>query len=186
MKRTPRTWPTFAAELLAARAALRLPTEVGLAIRADRRRLGLSQRSYATRRRLTAAMVARLESRAGDLKLADVIRGLEGTPFMLCLCHRPDEDDSGALAQLSPSDQVSLTDGQPSQVPPEPVSARFWPREELVARVRSGTRRFPAHHTAWQVDRPPLWWWYAEATYAYAKPPHWYAPRPGRSRHEAS
>ncbi|WP_392543077.1 hypothetical protein [Oryzobacter telluris] len=128
MTRTPRTWPTFAAGLLAARASLRLPDEVGLAIRADRRRLGLSQRAYATRRQLSAALVARLETRAGDLKLADVIRGLDGTQFALCLCHRPDQGESPALAQ----------------------------------------------------------WWYSEATCAYAKPPHWYAPRIGRRRDEAS
>ncbi len=174
MNPTPRTWPTFAAELVAARAGLRLPDEVGLAIRADRRRLGLGQRAYAARRRLTAAMVARLETRAGDLKLSDVIRGLESTAFVLCLCHRPDVGESAAAATARPRSV------------PIPVSPASWPRAELIARVRSGSRRFPAHHPAWQVDTPPLWWWNTEATYAYAKAPNWYAPRVTRWEDEAS
>lgn len=43
-------WPTFAAEVLNARASLRLDEEVGLAFRADRQRLGVSQRAYAVHR----------------------------------------------------------------------------------------------------------------------------------------
>ena len=174
MEPTPRTWPTFAAELVEARACLQLPDEVGLAIRADRRRLGLSQRAYATRRRLTAAMVARLETRAAELKLRDVIRGLEGTDFVLCLCRRVDGGEVAATTMAPPTWTAT------------PVPPSFWPRAELLARVRSGTRRFPAHHPAWQVDRPPLWWWNTEATYAYAVRPNWYAPRTLPWQDEAS
>ncbi len=42
--------PTVARELNAARAALTVPREVGLAVRAHRRRLRLGQRGYARRR----------------------------------------------------------------------------------------------------------------------------------------
>ena len=45
-----RMWPTFAAEVLSARASLRLGDEIGLAFRAERQRLGLSQRAYAAHR----------------------------------------------------------------------------------------------------------------------------------------
>lgn len=205
MSPTPRTWPTFAAELLAARATLRLPDEVGLAIRADRHRLHLSQRAYAVRRRMSSAMVARLETRSGELKLDDVIRALDGTAFVLCLCHRGGEGESPALAGSVPQHEVPRHDpgtGPPTTpghvepsgptpvrprgadtagigptTAPTPVSPCFWPRSELVARVRDGSRRFPAHHHTAQVSRPPLWWWYSEATWAYAKEPNWYAPR---------
>lgn len=167
MTTKPLTFPTFAAELLAARAALRLPDEIGLAIRADRSRLRLSQRAYAARRSLTAATVARLETRAGDLKLSDVIRALESTPFVLRLCHRPeDADDAAASANAGVRDGAT------------PVPVTYWPRTELVVRVRTGNRRFPAHRRTRQVDHPPLWWWNAEGTDAFAKEPNWYAPRP--------
>ena len=45
MPNRPRSWPTFAAEVLRARESLQLADEVGLALRADRQRLGLSQRA---------------------------------------------------------------------------------------------------------------------------------------------
>lgn len=158
MTPTSRTWPTFAAELVVARARLDLFQEIGLAVRADRRRARLSQRAYALRRGFTSAFVARLETRAADLKLGDVVRALEGTAFVLRLCHRtPEGDDAGG--------QVGVVD------------PGFWPRTDLLARTRDSSRRFPPHHPTEQVTRPPLWWWNREATWAYAKEPNWYAPR---------
>ena len=205
MKRTGRTWPTFAAELLRARATLRLGDEVGLAIRADRSRLGLSQRAYAAERGLTEAAVIRLESAADSMKLGDVVSALSGTAFMLCLCHRPPDvqADAGALAADSAMpdtrESASAPAGpagrswppDPSDPPapadtPAPVHPAFWPRAELVARVRGGRRRFPAHHVTEQVTYPPNWWWYSESTQAGAVPPHWYAPRYSQRRRSAS
>jgi hypothetical protein len=168
MKPDAMTWPTFARELLRARATLHLGTEVGLALRADRRRLGLSQRGYAEHRGRTPSAVARLETAALDMKVADVVAALEGTPFMLCLCHRPVTEP--AAADALPAPRAASTE-------PRPVHPAFWPRAELIARVRGGRRRFPAHHEAAQVSSGPPWWWDAESTRAGAKPPNWYAPR---------
>ena len=220
MKRTGRTWPTFAAELLRARAGLRLGDEVGLAIRADRSRLGLSQRAYAAERGLTEATVIRLESAADSMKLGDVVRALSGTAFVICLCHRPPDGNTGAGALKAegaprepaaptpahergdgpPSLATSLTDpadpSAPRSVPrpeppdppepPTPVHPTFWPRAELVARVRGGRRRFPAHHVTDQVSYPPNWWWYSESSRAGTVPPDWHAPRYSQQRRSAS
>ncbi|GAA4407245.1 hypothetical protein GCM10023168_23080 [Fodinibacter luteus] len=209
-------WPTFAAELIDARASLRLADEVGLAVRADRRRLGMSQRAYAAHRGLTLSAVIRLESAAGGMKLADVVAALDGTAFVLCLCHRPPSDEpapaaavpvlpdpavrqppattaleTGSLARARPTaaPPPGPTDpatqpppAPPLQPPPDPpaprpVSPAFWPRSELIARVRGGGRRFPAHHDTEQVSSAPPWWWYAESSRAGTVPPDWYAPR---------
>ena len=88
-------WPTFAAEVLAARASLRLGDEVGLALRADRQRLGLSQRAYSVHRGWTLGTVIRLETAADAVKLGDVVDALSDTPFQLCLCHRPPHHEPG-------------------------------------------------------------------------------------------
>jgi len=161
----PMTYPTFVRELLVARAGLTLAAQVGLAVRADRRRLRMSQRRYACHRGWSPSRVVRLESGAGELKLADVEAALEGTRHVLALCHRPPSGPEGP----TPVGGVGL---------PVPVVAEDWPRTELVARVRDGSRRFPAHHDTRQVDIPPLWWWSAESTIAGSRAPDWYAPRP--------
>ncbi len=167
MALTPMTYPTFARELLAARAALTLPDEVGLAVRADRRRLGLSQRSYATRRGWPLSRVIRLESGAAAVKLGEVVTALEGTDYVLALCRRATDPGDG------PEDDP----GEGAAALPVPVPPNAWRRSELIARVRGNSRRFPAHHDAEQVDMPPTWWWYAEATRAGTIAPHWYAPQ---------
>ncbi len=207
----PRSWPTFAAEVLSARESLQLADEVGLALRADRQRLGLSQRAYAARRGWTLATVIRLESAAGAMKLGDVDAALEETPFQLCLCHRPPTDDLGPTAPTAP-DPPAAADGEPAPAPapapasptsapsttparptvptepptPHPVHPAYWPRAELVARVRGGSRRFPAHHVTEQVGEAPPWWWYAESSRAGSVSPDWYAPQYTRRRPPAS
>jgi hypothetical protein len=169
-------WPTFAAELLAARASLDLSTEVGLALRADRHRLAMSQREYAAHRSWTLATVIRLETAAADMKLRDVVDALEGTPFLLSLCHRP-PNASEAAGQI-PTDGPAHDTGTPAvDQSPDPVHPAFWPRAELIARVRGGGRRFAAHHVTEQVSSPPPWWWYAESSRAGTVAPDWYAPR---------
>lgn len=208
MEWKPRMWPTFAAELLRARASLRIGDEVGLALRADRQRLGLSQRAYAERRGWTLGTVIRLESAADALKLGDVDAALEDTPFMLCLCHRPTSPDSGVGAHAVTGAGAGGTEPAPSSaepVPPRssepdgsavdpstpsaapmPVHPAFWPRAELIARVRGGRRRFPAHHVTEQVDSGPPWWWYAESSRAGSTSPDWYAPQHTRRGRAAS
>ncbi len=202
MKGKDRTWPTFAQELLTARAELQLGAEVGLALRAERRRLGLSQRAYAAYRGWTASTVARAETTAAEMKLGDVQAALDGTSFMLCLCHRPAEPEPeppegvagrpNRAAGAGPDCAESRTPGSGTPAPrgptalpaapppvtePRPVHPTFWPRAELVARVRGGNRRFPGHHVASQVSSGPPWWWNAESTTWGTVPPDWYAPR---------
>ncbi len=166
MNLLPLLYPTFARELNAARAGLTVPREVGLAVRAHRRRLRLGQRGYARRRGWSSSHVARLEARAGVLKLSDVLTALEPTDYCLALCHRP--------GTTTPDPEAPA----PAGALPVPVAATHWPRDELVALVRDGSRRFPAHHDTGQVTYPPTWWWYAESTRAGSVRPHWYARPP--------
>lgn len=166
METPPRTYPTFARELVRARAGLDVQQAVGLAIRADRLRRRMSQRVYAVHRGWSGSRVARLESGAGRLALDDVVDALETTPFVLALCRRAPGPGNG--------DPPGPGGGCPAL--PVPVPAGDWARSELIARVRGGGRRFPAHRRTRQVDTPPLWWMTSEATWVYGKPPHWYAP----------
>ncbi len=183
MTSTPPSWPTFARELLAARGSLDLGAEIGLALRADRHKRGFSQRAYAAVRGLTLSSVIRLESAAAGLKLVDVVAALEGTDFVLCLCHRPQPAGPATASRVAkpppshPDPEPSPGPGPEVGVAPEPVHPAFWPRSELVARVRGSSRRFPAHHVVEQTSSAPPWWWYAEATRASSVAPHWYAPR---------
>lgn len=208
MEWKPRMWPTFAAEVLRARASLRLGDEIGLAFRAERQRLGLSQRAYAARRGWTLGTVIRLETTVDGMKLGDVVDALDGTAFQLCLCHRPPDPEPIDATLLAPdlphsSDPSDAETGAgPGEGPvprrpapgsgtdnpaaPQPVHPAFWPRAELIARVRGGRRRFPAHHVTEQVDVAPPWWWYAESSRAGTKPPNWYAPQYTQRRPTAS
>ena len=172
----PLTYPTFAAELLHARRTLTVADEVGLALRAHRHGLGTSQRAYARLRGWSKGHGARLEAAAGRLRLDDVTEALRGTGLVLALCRDPSED---------PPHQPAPAAGRPTSGPapgpapgPVPVRPEDWPRSELVARVRDGSRRFPGHHTAEQVTYPPGWWWASEATTAGSRAPHWTARRP--------
>ena len=207
MEWKPQMWPTYAAEVLRARASLRLGDEVGLAVRAERQRLGMSQRAYAAHRGWTLGTVIRLESAADAMKLGDVDAALEGTAFQLCLCHRPPSHEPGVAAlpapdspdppdsPAEPSASTAPTPGpgneaaaSPDDPPsaPQPVHPAFWPRAELVARVRGGGRRFPAHHVTQQVGTGPPWWWYAESSRGATMPPDWYAPQYTQRRPSAS
>ncbi|WP_299447468.1 hypothetical protein [uncultured Phycicoccus sp.] len=158
----PLTYPTFALDLLRARAALTVADHVGLALRAHRRVLRMSQRAYARHRGWSKGHLSRLEADAGRLRLCDVAAALRGTGYILALCREP----------------------APPRGPDEPAPAaavvrpEHWSRTELLARVRDGSRRFPAHHRTRQVTYPPSWWWATEATYVHSVAPDWYAPRP--------
>ena len=65
----PQEW---APQLRAARDALTVGDEIGLALREHRRQLGMSQRRYATVRRLSRTMLARLEAGAGAMSIDTV------------------------------------------------------------------------------------------------------------------
>lgn len=178
MTRQPPTYPTFAHELLAARVAMTLPDHIGLAIRSDRGQRGLSQRGYAAARGWSAARVARLETRAGGMQLGDVEEALEGTGYVLALCHatRPSPPKPAEPTDTEPTD----TEPAAATVPPLPVPVRpdHWPRVEVLARVRDGSRRFPPHHDIRQITYPPPWWWASESTRVGSVEPRWTALPP--------
>lgn len=131
---------------------------VGLALRAHRRRLGLSQRAYAAVRGRPPVAIARLESAAGSLRLDDVVDALDDTGFALAL--------------------VACANGEAGNVTATVVDPGSWPLTELLARVRDGSRRFPAHHETEAVINPPTWWWHREFFAGKGPEPQWYAPRP--------
>ncbi len=175
------TWPTFAKELLEARARLTLGDEVGLALRSHRRRLRLSQRAYAAMRGYSRATLGRMESAAGAHRLDDVVRALDGTGFALYLGREAGPPSAGGVGlepgasarPLTPAPRAVAAEGAPG-----PVPAEVWPRTELIARVRGRTRRFPGHLEATQVMSPPQWWWVHEFFSGPTEEPLWYSPRP--------
>lgn len=148
-----------AAELAAAIAALTLGDAVGMALRDHRRRLGLSQRAYATLRDMAASTIARLECSAGRFSLNEISTALEGTGFALALIRVTDPRGTNSVSAI--------------------VEPGSWPETELLARVRDGSRRFPAHHDTRAVTNPPNWWWHREFFVGKGPEPQWYAPRPG-------
>jgi hypothetical protein len=155
MDQRPNLYPTFAAELLEARATLTLGDEVGLALRATRHRLRLSQRAYATLRGWSTSRLTRLEAGAERLRLGEVVAALEGTDYTLALCRRP---------LGGPSPPAPGAPAPAGAALPVPIAPDHWPRTELLARVRDGSRRFPGHRDVEQVDHAPGWWWNTEAT----------------------
>jgi len=145
--------PTFAAELLVARERLTLADTIGLALRAHRRQLGLSQRAYAVVRGWSRAMASRLEAGPQAMSLGTVEQALAPTGYGLALVDLTERDPDGVPAVVRPC---------------------HWDRAELLARVRGGSRRFPGHRRTEQVSSPPWWWWDRESTYALAVWPNWY------------
>ena len=69
---------------------LTLGDQVGLALRDHRHRLGVSQRAYAALRGWGRGTLARLEARADDARLQDVVGALDGTGFALALVRLSD------------------------------------------------------------------------------------------------
>jgi hypothetical protein len=116
-------------------------------------------------------MLARLEAGADRMTLATITEALEGTGFRLFVGHddgdEPPPAAGAAVAQL-PS---SHAHGHAT-----PVSPGEWEPTDLVARVRGGGRRFPAHREVQAVDSPPLWWWIHEFFSGPTEKPEWYAP----------
>ncbi|HSF98524.1 MAG TPA: helix-turn-helix transcriptional regulator [Ornithinibacter sp.] len=160
-----------------ARGALTVGAEVGLALRDHRRRLGLSQRAYALRRGLSRAMLARLEAGAGRMTLDTVADALDGTGFELFVgmsSGDPDLPPEGAASALA----VDAATGPGAGVTPRRLPPEAWAPTDLVARVRGGGRRFPAHRPVHAVTEPPMWWWLHEFFDGPTEKPKWYSPVP--------
>lgn len=164
-------WP----ELRRARGALTVADEVGLALRDHRRQLGMSQRAYALTRGLSRAMLARLEAGAGRMSLDTVVAALEGTGFTLHVAFSADGPDPAPSGGAGARSAQDVSAGQ-SSVPLRRVPPAAWSPTDLVARVRGGGRRFPAHRKVLAVTNPPLWWWMHEFFNGPSERPKWYAP----------
>jgi hypothetical protein len=130
-------------------------------------------------------MLARLEAGADHVTLAAVVDALEGTGFALYLgfADSPEAPPpaAAALAAPLPSSAVQPAIGTATTAPRqessrEPVPPEAWVATDLVARVRGGGRRFPAHRVVRAVDNPPMWWWVHEFFAGPSEPPQWYAP----------
>ncbi|USQ79138.1 helix-turn-helix domain-containing protein [Ornithinimicrobium faecis] len=109
-----------------------LTEQVGLAVRAWRQRVGLSQRGLAEVLGRSQSMISRLETRAGELPLGTVQEMVELAGFEL----------------------VVVREGRQ-------IRAADWERTDLVARDRSG-RRFPAQRRVYPAKDGPYWWWEQE------------------------
>lgn len=129
--------------------------QVGLALRADRRLRGQSQRAYAAARQLSRDTLVRAEVDAGGLKLATVVDLLQGTGFLLAVL---------PVASAAPTP--------------------WWDPTDVAARTRAG-RRFPAHRVVQHSQGGPMWWWYHEVlgTAGLGETPRWsaegFTPPPG-------
>lgn len=121
--------------------------DVGLALRADRRRRGLSQRGYAAARALGRETLARAEVDAGALRLDALLTLLDGTGFELAV--------------------VPVEENRPDVT---------WDETDLRATTRSGSR-FPAHRKVRESRAGPLWWYYHEylGNRGLGPPPAWTA-----------
>lgn len=106
--------------------------DVGLALRADRRRRGQSQRAYAAERRLNRDALARAEVDAGAIRLDQLLEMLDGTGYQLAVL--------------------------PADADRPPVD---WDRTDVEATTRSGSR-FPPHRRVRESPGGPMWWWYHE------------------------
>ncbi len=121
--------------------------DVGLALRADRRRRGLSQRGYAVARAIGRGTLARAEVDAGTLRLDDLLALLEGTGYELAVLPAGEERPDVA-----------------------------WDETDLRATTRSGSR-FPPHRKVRESRAGPLWWYYHEylGNRGFGPPPAWTA-----------
>jgi transcriptional regulator with XRE-family HTH domain len=156
-----------------ARRNLDVHAEVGLALRDHRRRLRMSQRAYARFRGLHRSMLARLEAGRGDVSLETAVDALTGTGFALFVgvVAEPSGPTSGGAAVPADEPIPTAMGASPRRLP-----ASAWEATDLVARVRAGGRRFPAHRRVRPVSMPPPWWWVHEFFAGPREEPQWYAP----------
>jgi len=122
------------------------------------------------------------------MSLDTVVTALEGTGFELRVTFDDPPPTTPGAAQAVPSTPAQESDtpkAVPSTSAPESGSAedvrippQAWLATDLVARVRGGSRRFPAHRVVIPVSDPPMWWWIHEFFSGPTEKPQWYAPEP--------
>lgn len=129
---------------------------VSLAIRAHRRALGLSQRGYAEHRGLPKSHVARLESDAGAIRLADVLQALAATGYHLRLV----DDACGTeprwiSTELAARDRIGRRFPAHRTVQASPTGPRWWWHNEALAPGGCGPApRWSAEN--WMLNDPHL------------------------------
>ncbi|GAB3588910.1 helix-turn-helix domain-containing protein [Calidifontibacter terrae] len=116
-------------------ARLTIADDVALAVREQRRVLGLSQRAYAEFRGCSRSVIARAEAgRSGEMTFDRVRWLLDGSGYVLAVVEQAVD-----LSLMRPAGAVA--------------------GRELVARDEVG-RRLPAHLPIIGAPRiPPTWWW---------------------------
>lgn len=139
------TRPTYAVELLGAQERLTVPDAIGLALRRSRFRAGTSQREYAQDHGWSKSFQARLESRAQDLRLRDLLTVLGTTDYGLVLVPRETARS---------------------------VRAEDWSRAEVLARDAAG-RRFPAARDVRRTTEAPAWWMWRHGADFRVRWPEW-------------
>jgi transcriptional regulator with XRE-family HTH domain len=154
-----KTSRTLIAERSAAAEGYDVRAAITMAVRADRRRLGLDQRGYAALKGWSKSQLARLESDPGSIRLVQVLQVLDGTGFGLgvhATVDGPDPDDGGPAAA-----------GVAVEGPP--LEAEDWPVAELLARTGAGAR-FPANKAVRRVGYGgPAW--FRRHYECWARPP---------------
>ena len=127
--------------------------QVGLALRADRRSRGQSQRAYAAAREISRDVLARAERDASAMRLDSIAQLLAGTGYEL------------TILPVSETRQEA-----------------WWDLTDVQARTRAGTR-FPAHREVRPSRWGPMWWEYHErlGNRGFGPKPNWSAE--GYDRH---
>lgn len=126
---------------------------------------------------MSRSLLARLEAGDASMSLATVVDALDGTGYALFVGRVDDPPSPPPAAADALDPPVRPPDGPPVPSTPERVPAEAWRETELLARVRGGGRRFPAHRrTLYVKGSPPLWWWMHEFFVDPSDPPLWYAP----------
>lgn len=104
--------------------------QVGLALRAHRRKVGRSQREYAAERGIGRAQLAKMEMDASGVTLGAVMRVLEGTGYRLAV------------------------------VPVDAVPSIDWDHTDLEARTRKGRRFPANRLVRRSPHGPEWWWYH--------------------------
>lgn len=131
-RRPGRSWPTLVRELSHARAVADVEVLVGLAVRAGRRRLGLSGRAFADQAGVGRGIVGRLETDPSSIPFGKVLTVLREVGYDL------------AVVTGGPN-----ASGEPVRV----AAAEDFASSEFVARDWGG-RRFPAHVDVTRAEGP--------------------------------
>lgn len=113
-------------------ADLPIEEQIILALRAQRRADDASQRAFAAARGWHRSLISRLETRPGELKLAQVANALDTTPYRLHLTGErslPELEETDLVARDRAGRRFPAT----RQVQPSPIGPNWWWHNEALA-----------------------------------------------------